>query len=1148
MGTTRDSIRGGHPQLGFVLVIEGYKYLITTGTPSQATTAWSGTLWSNALPGLQIDGSFSQSLEPWSNELDVPQISFRIQPDSTDQFGKDMFRVKPSVRSELTVGFDTGDSSGGGFNITVKDADLFTSGQVYIGNEAFNVTSSPSGTTIPVASNGEGYFSPFGTNAGAANTFPGPHSTAPGALIGDHQSNKPVFVTDAPPSWIGKKVGLFVHRIADGVWDLKAQAEVWFAGTIQAIEEASDGATVLHCADIRKALQDTIVLENQFVGTVAPGFVFEAGDEIKVSISGRHTTEVETEAAATLTCVASGAGADQFNAGRYTAEEFANILVSHLNGDSNIGRSNSYYWSGGLYSSTNGQRFRLHVDLSSSYTTKLTIKSNRPEILVFLGYEVRESEGTGLISISSDWQEDSNSSSFVSKEAPFLVPPVGLSIGIQQPATLELTDSQGTFFDHTSQLPRPAQFHVGSGEQWSYFTYGEAGLFLGRYDSATQISGIRATTAIAGEISDNPRKFSGVRIGEANAVQVRQVVFLCDSFASLIAQLFASVDGNGSNHATYDTLTQCGAGIPWDLLGTGFVDSLGDIEASTEDESCALVVEKPMRLWDAIKSEFALRMAGVVWKDGGLQVVQFTVPNASTADHTLDETNKSDTRRTQVAHTDQYLCHTIKIEHNRNPATDEYRDKIVIRDTGGYQSQGGAGQVKTIMARNAYGISSEIGASVESLADLLASRFLPVFSRPVKTWTRSISHQHFHIAPGDTVTLSDDYCRAPDTGSRGITSRPCTVISVDHSFGIDSTGQGYFGSVTLMYTEEDRLFPLAPACEHANVTTGSYTNGWDAAGSGLLVQQHAFSISTQSNDSSHLAVDDAVRVTELDPADPASADSFTDTVASITEDAAAGYDEIELTNGFGAGGRPAFSSSKTYVVTFDAYDQVDAAGKLHTFQADDVDGRILDTIDPNIYGDPNQTPGENADLTLLPYRHAAEMYGDGEPVGANTARHLCRMVNNLNNYKTAGCLPSLSDGFSDIIPSGTEGSYRAVWTMPFVIGRSGWPAGYVRKLNLGVFMYSSTESTLAYVRVTSSANPPSNNDYEDANFFGPTNSVSFSTTSTTTVLTATQQLVPVRSSKYPHLTFLTIELSDTAPASAAFKGLAECWLGPLEAA
>ena len=184
MGTTRDKLRNDSGiQIAYTMIIEGYPYILTDGSPSAAVTAWAGTSWSQALPGLSVAGTFKQSLAPWSNEVHVPHFKFTVQPDGDDTFGTAMFKAKPDVRSELTTGFDTGDSGGGGFNISVKDADLFSTGQVFVGNESFNVTSAPTGTNIPVASNGSGFMAPFGTSAGAANTFPGPHTLPALSLI-----------------------------------------------------------------------------------------------------------------------------------------------------------------------------------------------------------------------------------------------------------------------------------------------------------------------------------------------------------------------------------------------------------------------------------------------------------------------------------------------------------------------------------------------------------------------------------------------------------------------------------------------------------------------------------------------------------------------------------------------------------------------------------------------------------------------------------------------------------------------------------------------------------------------------------------------------------------------------------------------------
>lgn len=1141
MGTTQDAIRGGNCQLAYVLAIEGYKYLLTDGDPAKAVTAWAATAWSDALPGLRVKGAFRQSLAPWSNEVQVPRFTFEVQPESTDQFGIDMFKAKPGVRSELTAGFAS-DADGAGFNISVQDAGLFAaSSPVFIGTEAFNVTGTPTGTSIPVPAAGAGYLAPFGTNSGAANRFPGPHALPAGEVVGAYESTTPVYVTDAPPSWIGKKVGLYVHRVTAGVLDTYAQAELWFAGTITRVSEAGL-MTVVECDGIQQALVDATLMQDQWVGRIKTGHEFEVDDFVWVSVMRTSGTNL-LQAAAKFTAVAASPGADEFLAGSYTAEEFGSMLAEHLDGDATIGVSGSgitLRWSANVSSESGGLRFKLKAQESASMTGAIGMASNSATILKFLGFTDLASDYYGNHVKWSDSQAAADIA-LVSDDPPYLITPTGPQ---SRAGTITVEDSSGTFVDHTSILPPQAREHVTGAEVWSYYIIGDDTLVLGRRDSATQISGVTLNTGISGLAATSLVEVaSKKKAGEA--VLIKQVFFASGTFASIIAKLFASTDGQGNNHATYDVLP-FGAGIPWGLLGQSFLDSLSALEQSGIEDSLALIIEKPTRLWDAIACEFALRMAAICWKDGGLQAVQLSVPNASTADFALDETNKSDTERTITEATSEFLAHTVKVEFNRNPITGKYHDHYIARDKTAYESAGGAGATKTIKARNSYSGGIATGSSAEALADMITSRFLPVLAKPLKRYRRSIPHTLFHMVPGDTASVTDDFVRDPATGIRGITNRPTTALAVTHALGISSGGdQTYMGECELLYTEEDRLFPLSPSAEHATVTSGTYTSGWDSTNVALLVNQHSYSDSTEATDGSQFASGDAVRVTEIDPADPAAADSFIDTIASgygIITIGPTNYDEVFLTSGFGVGGRPAFDSTKTYIINSDSYTNASADQKLHAYQADDADGQILDTAQPNLMSDQVKIGSAAASLTELPSRHSAEQFGDGEPLSASFVRDQIRMANNLTNYKTAPHSPFMKTGVGVITSPLVTGNYVVVWTIPCLIGNENWTGGRKRVLNVAPY-YKSGGGT-AKVRITSSANPPKGDDstWEDTTWQGPKNQIEFTKTSTAYGIDTAQELDVVRAEGMPEFTWITVEGSDVTQ----ILGIAELWLGPLQ--
>lgn len=1152
MGTTQTAVRAGNVTLAYVLCIEGYEYLLTDGIPGDAVTAWASTSWSKALPGLAVAGSFQQSLHPWSNEIKIPRFKFSIQPDETDQFAIDMFKIKPSVRSELTIGFDTADSAGGGFNINVKDAGDFSTGLVFIGNEAYNVTTGPSGTTIPVAVNGAGFMHPFSSDIGPVNTFVGPHSLPAGISIGANENVSPVYVTDSPPTWLGKKVGLYVHRVVNGVLDTYSEAELWFAGTIANVSESGMN-TIVECDGIQQAIVDATLMQDQWTGRIAPGYEFIDGDFIKVQFDLNPGSNFHSAA---LVAATPGTGSNEFPSGVYLVEEIASIISKHADADGTIGvtgSSISLRWSSKISSTGAGMRFSLTAEENGSTTGRLLIYS-KARFLRFLGFNklTPHSDDNDTAWVVGVNQTDTRIT-MTADGPPRHVAPFEWARSM----VITIDESDGIFIDHTSSLPASAREYVdaSASEVWSYYMIDGKTLILGRRDSATKISGITAFTDMS--------RISNEKIYEDDKPSItgiiKQVYFTTGQFKDVISELFASVDGNGENHATYDVLP-FGAGIPWGLLGDNFLDSLSSLEQSGAENTISLLIEKPTRLWDAIKSEFTLRMAAPIWKDGGIQFAQLSVPNASTADFTLDESNKSDKERTITEQTSEFLAHTLKVEYNRNPITDKYLDNFVSRDITAYQSAGGAGATKTIKARNSYGGSVHTGTSVEALADMITARFLPVFAKPLRRWKRSIPHTMFHIAPGDTVAFSDDFVRDPLTGTRGVSARPAIVLAVSYSLGISSS-QGYHGEVELLFTEEDRLFPLAPSAEHADATTvtgggaRNWTNGYDdEVGTvgifSLLVHQHSFSnLLGEPNDSESFLSGHEVRITEIDPSDPATADTFTDTIASVAQDvttiSTVVYDEIVLTTGFGNSGNPAFDNTKSYTVNFDSYSTVGDDQKLVSFQADDSDGKILNLIDPNLVADRTLNYRAVAKSLALPSRHSSEQYGDGVPLSASFIRDRIRMANNLIDYKTALHSPSAGSTANAWIQTTSDDDYRILAIFPILIGDMGWHGSVKRVLHVSPMLRvrSGAGGTTANIRISSSAHPPGNESLTDqkAVWNGARSYAVFSTTSLSFIIPSMQEIDIVRAWLIPEMTWITIETGDSAESK---EGLPELWIGP----
>lgn len=1133
MGTTQTALQSTNPHLGFVLCIGGYKYLLTDGLPTDATTAWSGTLWSDALPGLEVHGFPTQEIRPWSAELNVPRLSFRVVPDSTDRFAIDMFKSKPTASSELTGAFAADADGGSGFTMTIKsDTNFASSGLVYVGNEAFNYGSITAGD-LDIAADGAGYYAPFGDNTSGTNRFPGAHGLPTADNVASFDTHTAVKVTDHPATWIGRKVGLYVHRIEAGVWDTKAQAELWFAGVIDRVSEDASGATVVECDGIQRLIEDAIILQDQWTGRVKEGYNFVTGDYVRVWYQKLHDY--------TAFSAKFVVGTD-ITAGYATATEFAALLAQLMDEDSVIGlnaglaeSTNDIRWSAYVGQDDSGWQFKISAVNSTAVDAQILIETNQYSILDFLGFQnIKRMAGSGWITVAAPVLADATTT-LISDKAPYKYMPISAAATRKDINPLEVAfdETDGTFLDHTSDLPPAAAAYVSSGETWSFYE-SDGVFFLGKRVSDTSLTEIYTDMELLSSINgeDEIEAVGGARYGDKAKGNIRQILFLSGSFTDIVLKLLSSGDGTGTNHATYDVYNT-GANIPFSLMGS-MKNSLENLEQSGIDNSIVLVVEKPGSLWDLIKSDFALRMANIIWKDGGLQAIQLSIPNPLTADFALDETNKSDSSRTSTAHTSEFLCNNLKIEFNRNPATDKYDPPYIVRDLTSIESLG-LSRAKTIKARNTYGASAESGASAEALAQMITARFMPIFAKPVRIWTRSINHRMFHMAPGDSVSVSDDFVRDPTTGQRGVTLRAGIVLSVSHSFGISTGGQGYFGECSIMFSDEERSFPLAPSGDidkesGTSVINGeTFVEGWaegaGGAGTGgvILLAAHRYSGASDPTDVNSFAAGDEVRVTEISPSDPASADAFTDTVVSVDT----ANDEVELTTGFG-GANPTHDTAKFYRIDFASYADCQASQRGVTFQADDADGLIQNLIEPNVIGEDMPILGFlAADATRKPPRYAAEQYGDGVPLSAGTVRDLSRMANNLAQYKTTNRAAWIWPA-GEIISGATSPDFRCVWTFFYYMGELRNSGAGSRLLSIAPIMRSSTASTLATMRITTSEAPPIGS-YTNCTFVGPKTQLTFTTTSNTSwSFIAAQTVKPLRALFDPAGTFVTIEIDEWA--------------------
>lgn len=1119
-GTTSTALQTGEGQYGFALLIEGYPYVICDAADTAAVvTAYTGTGWSQALPGLKVIGSIKQSIEPFKEDLDIPTLTFHVMDcDGDDTFGRAIWKSKPTIQSRLNAVFEPA-ADGSGVVTVRSNAAYDSSGTVYLGTRAIAYSAKSGGTGLTVSAAGAGVYAPF--TASGSNVYNRPQRLAGGVAF---DVAAPPRVSDVPATWHGKHVALYIHRISGGVWATRANAHLEFAGTIAKLQDG-EGVTVVTCHDMRKKIEDATLLRTQFVGSVKQGIYLRTGDKLKVTETTSGAVPLES---GEFTVVASGAsGDDEANAGLYEYGAFLEMIERWLAADGTLAAT----WSARVHNHLDaGYRTVISAKWGSTALHGLLFYANTRHIMEFMGFTdyTTDDDGGSWLRAAADLKY-MDQRYLISRSAPYRTRALYRAGHVGAELSVELESSTGTWLNHEEFLPR-AVHGSDTGQNWAYVIIGESQLAVAEYSSATLLINVRPIAGF-GQPYATLDEFNAPGItydDSAEALEVRQLVLLTGKFSEIMPRLFASIDGRGINHATYDDFPW-GAAVPWSLLGDAFVNSCASLETAEGTDTISIRLDRPTKLKDVLIPEMALRFAFLVFKEGGYRFVSPPVPNSTTADHTLDETNKAvgpgeTVPMTSCEWTSDYLCNIVKIQYKRSFDGKFLGNPLTIKDQVSIDLHGES-EPLTIDAVNSIDDRANIsGSTVEHLAGNIASRIFPSFGRPVKVLRRSVAPTLYHATPGDTAALSDDLVRDPTSGGRGMSGRACIVLSSQHDYGHE--GGRLFGEVSLLHSDEDRTFPLSPAAEiDTSFTSGDYTNGYDSTNFRLKLKDHAFSKSTDALDVTHFDHGDLIRIVQLDPADPSSIDAWDRTLHAST---GVGADYLQMTASLSS---PAWSgSTKKFVVIPQAYSDVTASQQLHAFQADDADGLIEDEAEPNGLGTQTQLSFTRSVATDLPALLADESYGDGKPLTPYQLQYLTRMRNNLISYKTAPHLGTINVSNFD-----SAGNIHLIF--PFYIGGIA-SAGTVRYLSIAP-MIAFADITPSTLTVVSSRFPPTGT-LNNPVWSGPTRSITFDAESSSFVIADAQDLVPIPA-QLPGHTWISVVIGN----ECVFKGFPAFRLKPI---
>jgi hypothetical protein len=997
MGTTLTAMQADAGQaFDYVVAIEGYDTLITSGSTAAAITAWASTVWTSAISGLVYDGASSQSLRPWSPDVEVGTATFSVTGNDSSTFGAAALRVTSSdatYETEVTAALDNESTT-----LTVTNTATFSGlTELYIGCERAAIASVDTATQITLTSRGN--YHPFDDDMGSC-TFGRYHRLM---NLGDGVA-LPQKVSREATAWHSRMVGIWLHRkTADGTLDSQSQAQLIFAGRIIDVEDGADGSTTVHCEDVRSMIRDKVLMDQQFIGKAqegiylfpSPGMRFTAWD---VEYDASPVTNYATD----LVVTTGASGSYQLETGYYSLDELCSAISTWLAAALTDGDLTGTHLLSIVETEESGKRTRLRSTFPPATAVSCRVQIGMPvKVLEFLGIayggtEAIVNEGLGGSGVTPLTTTGS-------------LPPFRIILG-QQPDlpgyVITCSDYRGEVIDQEESLPASIDPYVTSAGTWAILEAGGQ-RFLAKYDGSGVFSGAIIPPALTpmgglGRI--------GVLADEPGDLIVKQVVLLEGTFTDLVTKLLASTGTLDYNSTTYDKYdVQLGAGIPFTLLGDNFIDSLSAVDDASDGGTSFVELTKPTKLTEVLAADTLLRLAQIVWKNQGLQVTAWQTASALLSLHTLTEANKAsgvggDPQRTPSRLTKDHLRNIVKIEHNRQ-ADGSYLDTTTITDVASVANNGG--REVTISAMNSTGGAITVGQDIEQLRSGLLLR-MPMLSRPIWFIRRPIAPTLFeNVAPGDICTVTDDHARNPRTMVRGLSGHPGIIFSHTRNY---ATG---FGEVIIALCFEDRTGAYCPAAEvDSTYTSGTFTAGYSSATAELRFQQHRHSESADAVDVSHFAVNDEVTIVEIDPATAASPDSWDRVIKTVDSV----NSEVEFTVSLSA---PAYSGSKKYRMISRNYSAATTTQKVDTYQADDADGLIVDVAAPYTYGTFAVGPITSATVTELPSRHATLAYGDGAPLDVGYERDAMAMANQLVQVKTALISPRL---YSDTMVVGTSGS------------------------------------------------------------------------------------------------------------------------------
>lgn len=1054
---------------GLSFVIEGYDTVLATCAMPNAYSNDDAPYdqWTDPDVGeLKVSGTISGAIKLYAPDIEADTVEVTVC-DASETLISQLFRARSSAGNTtfLTSSVVAGSTSA----IAVQSTTGFAaSGTIYIGGERISYTGKTATTFTGI------------TRAVYSANLCDDGSTrfSPSHLIGNNvtiTARTAPAVTDYPRTWYGRFCHLFLHHKdpLTGEFSRPSEAVKVITGRIVNHRDAGDGSIAITIKSAIDLLAKPVG-PDQWRAAINAGSVFNATtDTLNIA---RFDAAVYTPSTR-LDLV-----------GTYTHDQLASAVNAQF--VTNV-------WDSGEVTAA-GDDWRLElVDLGDGgpprYRIQLRARTTaltggnawfgmHPNAMRLLGFESGTVDGrdatTGNTIRSIAVRRLTGSLAQAIADKPPVVY-VSESPVTQPPAVFELTGELNTFVVQTGDdflLPGNCNGVVQI----------TGGKFDGTLCAVEYTSGTPSTIKVLARLNNLTGHFENtptpwdtevVRLGDPNATQpvARQVLYYRGSAGQLALRLMLSSGGTtGYNHSTYDTQSTAGygAGIPSSLVDVASFESLDNVQI-------ALVVGDPKPFYEYLEPILAVSNRYIVWKatdqsaQPKLTVVRPALDTAYQASWLMTENNKADNERTRVEHSAEGIINRAIVKYGAGVMGT--KDSLVTLNVDDLPSQTDYGKRKTVTID---------AGPVVNVPDVVATTLAPAFAyftRPLATAERSFNASLMRMAPGDTVTLTDNYVVDAETGTRGATLY-CWCLNT--SFDL-ATGKGQARLIFLPEKDPNYSSPLAPSARVDETAPGG---GYNVGTKTLTLRSYEFqnSTATTTRDAQRFASGDKVRVYSLDDAVPIEWFDEVDGTPTATT--------MTLLNGLAL-----FDSAKRYIVEYDEINTVVLPQINKSFLASNFTTTYAAVSTPYEWG---QTSGfryvgamPTIDYSVGMVRPSSTLdeFDAGRPASTHKYAYVVKGVNNHLGYRSRTV--HINEYLGDQSQVGTTEKLVFMRWVPFY-GHAGLNG--TRPFVVRIRGRQSGGGT-SVVTVASSIYPPTGDSYTAFTYPWGKQSLTFNSTSATNV-------------------------------------------------